>query len=375
MKLLEKILLATDFGKSTENLVNNAIGLAKTFNSKIILVHVLPNLKNEKTGIFLKEAILKKLEIINEKINNAGIITDKPILEYGNHFDKIIQTADGINANTILIGAGEKLNNDRCQLGTTAEKIIRQSDKPVWVIKNENTLKVRNILCPVDFSQESKRALNSAITIAKKFKAKLVVLSVYEVHNFEPPNYKCDWDEDNEFVLSEHIKEFDLFLKDLNLTGLSWEKHTQKGDPSIEILKTLKINNSDLLIMGTTGKSGLIRVLMGSVTGKVIREVPCSFITLKSEEVISHELETRVHNLEKHFNKAKQLFRDGFYAKSIIEFKICLSINDMHIPALNGIAKAYKELGDTNNSRKYKNMSKEIVAKIWDWDMEKEMCE
>ena len=49
MKLLEKILVATDFSKSSENLVKNAVGLAKTFQSKIILVHVLPDdIKNEK---------------------------------------------------------------------------------------------------------------------------------------------------------------------------------------------------------------------------------------------------------------------------------------------------------------------------------------
>lgn len=366
MKLLEKILLATDFSKSSKNLVKNAIGLAKTFNSKIILVHVLPYIKNEKASTFLKEAVLKELETINEKIIKEGIKTDKPILEYGNHFDRIIQTADSINANVIVIGAGEKLKDDRYQLGTTAEKIIRQSNKPVWVIKNENSVNVRNILCPIDFSKESKRALKNAITMAHRFKAELIVFSVYEVHNFEQPNYKFNWDEDNEFVLSAHKKEFDLFLKNFNLTDLSWEKEIEKGDSAVEILKALKRYKSDLLIIGTTGKSGLTRILLGSVTEKVIREVPCSFITLKSEDIISLTLGTRIRDIENHCSTAKQLVKDGFFEESINEFNICLNINDMHIPSLNGLAKVYKKIGDTNNSEKYKKMANEVLAGICD---------
>ncbi len=303
MKQLEKIVLATDFSKSSENVVENAIGLAKVFNSKIILVHVLPYIKNEKINTFLKEAVLKKLETINEKIINNGIKTEKPVLEYGNHFDKIIQTAERINANTILIGSGEKSKDDCYQLGITAEKIVRQSNKPVWVIKNENSLNVRNILCPIDFSSESKRALKNAIIVSKWFKAQLTVFSVYEVHNLDPPNDdRFFWDEDNEFEFSVYKKEFNLFLKNFDLTNIRLKKEIQKGDPSVEILKAIKRYKSDLLIMGTTGKSGLIRILMGSVTEKVIREVPCSFLTLKSEDIISLTLETRIRDIESHYS-------------------------------------------------------------------------
>ncbi|MGB5203468.1 universal stress protein [Eudoraea sp.] len=301
MRLLEKILLATDFSKSSHKTLKSAIALAKAFQSKIILIHVLPNnIKNEKVRILLNGAAIKKLDIIHQKIIKEGVKTAKPILEYGNHFENIIQTADSNNVNMILIGAGEKLKSDVFQLGTTAAKIIRLSNKPVWVIKNENNLNVRNILCPIDFSKESKRALKNAINMARRIKAELIVFSVYEVHNLEPPNDRLNWDQDNELVLSAHKNEFNLFLKNFDLTDLSWKKEIQIGDPAVEILKALKRYKSDLLIIGTTGKSGLTRILMGSVTEKVIREVPCSFITLKSEDFINLKLETRIRDIQKH---------------------------------------------------------------------------
>ena len=374
MKLLEKILLAADFSQSTDNLVENAIGLAKTFQSQIILIHVLPDdITNEKARLLLNDAAINQLELINDKIKSEGVETDNPILEYGNHFDKIIKTADNIHANVIVIGAGEKAKNDVFQLGTTAEKIIRKSIKPVWIVKNNSPLDVKNILCPVDFSTESKRALKNAIIMARRFNAELIILSVYEMIYSDSLKLKLDWDEEIEYIKLEHEKEFNSFLEGFNLTDLNWDREIAKGLPSEEILKAISLYNTDLLIMGTTGKSGLNRIVMGSVTEKVVREVPCSFITIKSEDIIDLRLGTKIRDIETHYNIAKQLMRDGFLRESINEYKICLSINDMHIPSLHGISKVYKKLNEEQRVQKYKSMVKEVVGRIWDREIEDEI--
>ena len=373
MKLLEKILLATDFSKSSDNVVENAIVLAKTFNSKIILVHVLPIIKNIKTRTLVKETFLKQLDALNEKISKEGIKTDTPVLIFGNHFEKIVKTADRIKANTILIGAGEKTKDEVYQLGTTAEKIIKLSDRPVWVIKNDRILNVRNIICPVDFSQESERALKNAITIARRFKARLNISSVYDVSYYDPPSYIFNFDKEIELARSEHLEEFDLFLKKFNLTDLDWKKVIQIGDPAEEILKSIKRYKYDLLIMGTTGKSGLIKILMGSVTEKVVREVPCTFIMIKSEDIIYLKLESKIQDIESHFSIAKQLVEDGFYEESINEFKKCLIINDMHVPSINWIAKVYEKMGDIDISKKYKKVAHEVLVRLWNEKIENEV--
>jgi len=374
MKLLEKILLAADFSNSTDNVVENAIGLAKTFQSKIALIHVLPDdITNEKARLLLNDAAITQLELISDKIKEEGIETDNPILEYGNHFDKIIKTADNINANVIVIGAGEKTENDAFQLGTTAEKIIRKSTKPVWIVKNNSPLDIKNILCPVDFSTESKRALKNAIIMARRFNAELIILSVYEMIYSDSLKLRLDWDEEIEYIKLEHEKEFNTFLEGFNLLDLKWDREIVKGLPSTEILKAISLYNSDLLIMGTTGKSGLNRIVMGSVTEKVIREVPCSFITIKSEDIIDLRLGTKIRDIETHYNIAKQLMRDGFLRESINEYKICLGINDMHIPSLHGISKVYKKLDEKKRVQKYKSMVKEVVGRIWDREIEDEI--
>lgn len=103
------------------------------------------------------------------------------------------------------------------QLGSTAERIIRKSNKPVWVIKNDTLLSIKRILYPVDFSVESKRALNNAITLAQKFNAELIIFSVYELADADSLRYRFDWDEYKHSLRSLHMKEFNSFLEGFDL--------------------------------------------------------------------------------------------------------------------------------------------------------------
>lgn len=289
MKSLRKILLATDFSNSNDNLIKNAIIIAKAFQSEIIIVHVLPDeIKNEKVKELLNESAINKLSEIKNKIKMEDLKINDSILKYGVHFDEIIQLADIVNVNLILIGSGEKTKNDMFQLGSTAERIIRKSNKPVWVIKEGTLQNIKSILCPVDFSDESKRALNSAITLAQKFNAELIVFSVYELADTDSLRYRFDWDEYKNSLRSLHMEEFNSFLEGFDLIDLNFKIETKGGNPAKEILQAIKKHKSDILIMGTTGKSGISKILMGSVTEKVIRELPCTFITLKSEDLTAH---------------------------------------------------------------------------------------
>ncbi|OYT15756.1 MAG: hypothetical protein B7C24_11310 [Bacteroidetes bacterium 4572_77] len=374
MKLLKKILLATDLGKTSQAVVESALNMAKIFKSKIILVHVLPNdIKNEKAKMLLDDAAMHRMNEINDQIKSEGVETSDPILEYGNCFSSVLKTADNINANIVVLGSGEKLENDAFKLGTSTENIIRKSSKPVWVVKNDKPVNVNTILCPVDFSSASKRAMKNAIIIARRFNAKLLVLNVLKSSYTGSLKVDINWDEesDKDFVLRN--KHFDKFLEGFNLIDMDWEKEILKGDESKEILRAIKEHQADLLIMGITGRSDFYKMVMGSVTEKVIREVPTSFITLKSEDIIELQLETEIRDIESHHKVGVQLVNDGFYEKAMEEFEICLRINDMHLPSLYAIADVYEKLGDERNFLKYIGMAKTVVSRIWDKKVEMEV--
>jgi universal stress protein E len=373
MKLLKNILLATDFSKSSEYVLENAIDIAKIFHSEITLIYVLPKeIENQKAKELLKEFALKQLEVINRKIVNEGIQTSEPVLSNGDFSDKIINTAKSIIANIIMIGGGEKLENNVLHLGSNAEKIIRKSSVPVYVVKNRNQFNIKSILCPVDFSKESKRALKNAITIAHRFKAKLEILTVFEVSQLDLIKDKINLGQEVEFIRCEHQREFEAFLEQFSLEGLEVTKVVKQGKPDKEILKAIEEHNFDLLMIGTTGKSGISKVLMGSVTEKVIRKVPTSFITLKKKDLIKLDIESKIEDIEYHYKVAQQLFEDGIFKESIKQFETCLSISVMHLPSLKGLTKVYKKLGDTAKEDKYMNLTTQVLDKMYNEKIETE---
>ncbi len=374
MKLLEKILLAQDFSKSSQNLVHSAIELAKIFESKIVPIHVLPDdIVNKKVKVLLNETAMTKLEDTVQRIEDEGVDVDNPLLAFGSPHEAIVRAAVDINANVILTGSGESKKGDTFQLGTTTERIIQKSEKPVFVIKEGILLNVRHILCPVDFSESSKRALKNALTMARRFKSELTILAVCELQGSTWFTSEKDKEQENELRYTLHREEFDSFLKEFDLTNLNWTKEIPKGNPAKEILSAISRKMIDLLIMGTAGRTGLNRMIMGSVTEKVVREVPCSFLTLKSEDVISLQLETHIKDIEKLHKTGLQLMEDGFLEEAIGQFKACLSINDMHVPAYKGLAKVYEKLNQPERARMYRRSAKEIMDKIWYQKIEKEV--
>ncbi len=374
MKLLDKILLAQDFSKSSPNVVSSAIELAKIFQSTIIPIHVLPDdIMNEKVRSFLNETAMAKLEETANLIKSEGLVVKKPLLMVGSSYEAITRAAIDTNANLILLGSGETQKGDTFRLGTTAERIIQKSEKPVFVIKEGVLLNVHHILCPVDFSEASKRALKNAITMARRFKSELTILSVCEVSKSSWFPSDDDMETENDSRCKHHKENFEAFLKEFNLSDVTWTKESPRGNPSEKILSTVSRKMIDLLIMGTAGRTGLNRMLMGSVTEKVIREVPCSFLTLKSEDVISLQLETHIRDIEELHKTAMKLIEDGFYEEAIGHLKACLTINDMHVPAYKGLAKAYTKLNQPEKAKMYKMNATDIMDKIWYQKIEEEV--
>jgi nucleotide-binding universal stress UspA family protein len=374
MKLIKKILVATDFSSASDNVVDSAVKMATAFNSDVAVIHVLPKTTgNEKTNELLYNLAKPQLDAVNEKISSKGVSTLDPILEFGDFSDRIIHASEKIGAGLIFAGAGEKLKNEVPQLGSNALKIIKKSNKPVFIVKNNSPFSISKILCPVDFSPQSKRALKNAVTLANKFKAKLIVLSVYDVSYLNPIKNNVKMEEEIAVLQKDCENQLDDFLSDFTLTHLDVIREVKQGEAAEEILKTIKEHEVDLLMMGTTGKSGITRILLGSVTEKVIREIPCAFITFKSEDAITLELETGLRNIEHHYDVAQKLFQEGFFEESIEEYNKCLHINFMHIPSMQGLAEVYKTLKDTANENKYRSMIRQVLDQMYNEKIESEI--
>ncbi len=142
-------------------------------------------------------------------------------------------------------------------------------------------IRFNQIVCPVDFSESSERALACAATLARRYDAQLTVLHV--VPTFEPMQVRGDLAEPVRVVTPMRREEvLEEMTRSLNLAALSSRATpvAESGDPQTAIIDQAVSKKADLIVMGTHGRRGFKRLVLGSVTEAVLREAPCPVLTV-----------------------------------------------------------------------------------------------
>lgn len=374
MELLGKLLLGVDFEASSSHVVQAAIDLAKTFQATVVPLYVLPHdIAHEKVKRLLVDTANLKLDEIADRLRIEGVKVEGPILLEGIPHEVIPKLASETRANLIVLGSGAPHSSLGFRLGTTAERVIQKSEKPVLIIKEGQALEVNHMLCPVDFSTTAKRALRNAITMARRFNAELSILAVCEQPDASWFSSELDQSDEMEERMKGCARELDAFLDDVHLADLNWTKKIVQGKASDEILNLIHQQDIDLLVMGTVGRTGLHRLIMGSVAEKVVRELPCSFITLKSEDVISLQLKQQILDIEERYALAMQFVKDGFFEEACEQLKECIRVNPMHVPSYQGLVTIYEKINEQAKAQFYSQSLKDIKERIWYSKIEEEI--
>jgi len=130
-------------------------------------------------------------------------------------------------------------------------------------------LSLHTILHPTDFSERSESALRLAWSLARDHGARLVIL--HAVAPTEDPWFQQD------------LNELRAKVNQLPVPGteVQVERQFSEGIPVLEILRVAAETNSDLIVMGTHGRTGLGRALLGSVAEQVVRRALCPVLTVK----------------------------------------------------------------------------------------------
>jgi nucleotide-binding universal stress UspA family protein len=152
-------------------------------------------------------------------------------------------------------------------------------------------IEIKQILCPIDFSDTSRHALNHAIEIARWFHSKLVALYVMNpllrvdppLRFAESPSRTTSDDEQAE------RDELSQWLAPV-AAGLETEILLDEGAPAARILERTTALRADLIVMGTHGRGGFDRLILGSVAEKVLRKAACPVLTVPPPAIVATQL-------------------------------------------------------------------------------------
>lgn len=145
----------------------------------------------------------------------------------------------------------------------------------------KEAISLNKILCPYDFSECSKHALNFAIEFATTYKAKLYLLHVFDIRVYGYGETIFDISVPTGDAIVTIKAELEGSISDELKKELPVETIAVPGIPFYEIIKFAKENEIDLIVIGTHGRTGLAHMLLGSVAEKVVRKAPGPVLTVR----------------------------------------------------------------------------------------------
>ena len=154
---------------------------------------------------------------------------------------------------------------------------------------------VKHILCPIDFSDASRHSLDHGVMLAGWFRSQLTVMHVrHPVFLMEPPILFADLADASLGTLEDVEARLHTWLEPVRAVGIACDVLAVDGNnPAARIVEAVAQVGADLVVMGTHGRSGFERLLLGSVTERVVRTAPCPVITVPPPTVTTSALPFR----------------------------------------------------------------------------------
>jgi len=285
MTALARILAATDFSAPARHAVARAFRVAAETGARLELSHVVEGgpLEGMRRLLGLEAARVEEHILGKARENLYALVQElgQPHglgagihLVTGNVLSTLLEQAEELDADLLVVGAKGEGYLGRLLLGTTAERLLRRTSKPVLMVRQIPHEAYRRVLVPVDFSPWSAPAIRLARAVAPE--AELVVL-----HAFEAPfESKLEFASVGEEAINryraatrqEAQAELDRLVAETGLDSRRLCARAIHGPTSRVILTQEQEQDCDLIVMGKHGQGVMEELLLGSVTKHVLAE-------------------------------------------------------------------------------------------------------
>lgn len=298
---VKRILCPVDFSPASAHSLKYAVALAQWYGASVAVLHVAdarPDVPMEPPfGILPRgaavlapadtERLLAAIRTFGDAAASGGVSLE-PLVRSGSPTREILEAADEMSADLIVMGTHGHSGFDRMVMGSVTEKVLRKAkcavmSVPPHGLAGTSPPTIERILCPVAFSEPSMKALQCAVSLAEEADARLTVLHVAEALSAQDfrvydrvdlSALQAEYERQLRFRLREFVPTAArayCTIDELIRTGTAWQ----------EILATAAERQAQLVVMGVTGRSAVDRALFGSTTQQVVRQAQCPVLTIR----------------------------------------------------------------------------------------------
>jgi universal stress protein E len=297
----DHLLVAADFSQFSGAALSRAVACAQMLRADVTAVHVIDRLDTDAAAhpFEIRRSVDDVFEIrrrsdqrLNELLEpwreRTGVKLQGLTLA-GEAYVEIIRAVQAEHAGMVFVGHRGLKGLRRLLVGSTAERLARHCPVPVWIVRKETERPLKRILVATDFSDTSSAALQVAAQLAQRADAELDLLHVYDalalaeqapigtLISDNPRDELREIAENNlDELLRTHCSAIHTKVRRV-AWGLPWEV----------IRNQARRGSVDLIVVGSIGRGGVARMLMGNTAEKVLRLVDQDVLVVKPANFVS----------------------------------------------------------------------------------------
>lgn len=290
-----RILVPVDFSEITNATLRTAKRICEAHGGEVILFHAvspvlyMPHPESLSVDVIdvkvLQDIEAKKRKEAEERLRGLQEflkpVGSRILVEVGDPRDLILEAEERENPDIVIIGSHRKGLVERILIGSTAEKVVKHSLRPMIVIKGFEPTFSRKVVLAYDFSRTAEEMVTFALEFLKPFGVRVEILHVEE--RIDIPVVERI----GEAIYAKYREEKRKYMRSVEgrfrEAGLEVSSVFREGeDPAEEIVRRIREDGEiDMLLMGSRGLSGLRRVLLGSTSTEVFRKVDIPILIYK----------------------------------------------------------------------------------------------
>jgi nucleotide-binding universal stress UspA family protein len=300
-----KILLATDGSDEAASAARAAAELSEETGSDVHVCYVLPT-EAEVVGRHfyseeIRESVIEQakrdarsfLEEQAQRVSSEGGKVAETHLRVGRPDKEILRLAGVLEAGTIVIGSRGLGAVGRALMGSVSDSVVRHAHCPVMVVRGEPVVFPTKVLLATDGSREAELAARTAADLAQKTDSELHMVHVFGIAPVGPPVYPEATDlqsveyeaeaEERQRISEQRAREVleAEVEKARSAGGMVAQAHLIEGRVAPEIVALAEEIGAGLIVMGSRGRGGIRRALLGSVPESVVRHAHCPVFVVR----------------------------------------------------------------------------------------------
>lgn len=291
---LATVLIGTSLGEESDPVVRAGLSLARAAGARVFLAHAaqLEPLVGYEVGAgpdLEREQIARCQKGLREQIARLGIEERElagSTVRVGAPYRILLEASRQAGAGLIVVGATAAGWFSSGTLGSTAERVVRKATCPVLVVRDGLRVPPRSVLVPVDLSTLSADSFHCGLHLLAQLAGSgdSEVRALYASAS-QPPASCADTEA---LPAAGELRRF--ILENRPETPFKVETAVRAGEARAAILQELEEHPADLVIVGTHGRGGLDRWIIGSVAMGVVRKAPCSVLVISPEAALGEGL-------------------------------------------------------------------------------------